>query len=235
MLILDQVDTNTLDSTANDIVGGRADISEYFKKRTSCPLCEWGEPHNWIALFSLQQLSWKIRVVECPRCGFCFKDWIPSKFLMSRIYSNSYAHFTPCSRSAMSIQALGSRVQRLGPPRGRHLDYCCGSGGFVKAAVNAGWDAYGADPFLLEDEFPEDLRERLFRADVTVPDQRASLGRYDCISVWAGMEHIANAGEAARGLLALLETGGKFIFNSPNAKSLIAKTSGAKWAMAQLV
>jgi hypothetical protein len=49
------------------------------------------------------------------------------------------------------------------------------------------------------------------------------------------MEHIANTGDAIKGLWALLKPGGKLIFNSPNAKSLIAKTSGPRWAMAQLI
>jgi hypothetical protein len=71
--------------------------------------------------------------------------------------------------------------------------------------------------------------------DATDPTLLAVVGKFDCISIWAAVEHLTQFKDTIAGLVHLLNPGGTIVFNSPNPKRLIAKYTGNLWRMATLI
>lgn len=215
---------------SSDIV----DKDSLFISRLLCPLC-LSKVSESIRLFSVNQLFWVIDIKKCKHCGMSFKDPMPSLQLLTHIYSQNYVHHCSNEKQKQTIDIHRSRVKRLGTVRGRHLDYACGVGGFVEACLKAGWDSYGADPFLPENSLSTQIASRLYKIDAKDEALVEVVGKFDCISIWAGVEHLTHFKETLSGLFKLLNPGGTIVFNSPNAQSLIAKKSGNLWRMATLI
>lgn len=224
-----------VDSKAIRDIGTRKISKEsFFFPNDTCPLCG-GKRSNSLKLFSVTQLFWDVDVVECQECGLAYKDHFPRKTLMTHIYSQGYGHFSAKGGTEEESKQYLSRVRRLGRPRGRHLDYGCGRGGFVESALRAGWDSHGADPNLPQAQRGVSLDGRLHRLDVRDSSAADVLGSFDCITLWAVMEHLSSPWETMKGLMSLLNPGGVLLFNAPNAKSLVARRSGSAWTMAVLI
>lgn len=209
-------------------------MDQFFEPVDCCPLCQKTTAHSRVR-FQANQLFWDIPVVECLNCGLLYKSYSPTVFLHERIYSREYSHFNTSDDADTAIRILESRVSRLGCPRGRHLDYGCGAGYFVEAALAAGWDSFGCDPFLPDRLLRPPKNERFFKIDATQGDALAGLGTFDCISLWAVLEHMPNLGRALGTLAGMLRPGGTMVFNSPNGRSLVARKAGRSWILSTLV
>jgi SAM-dependent methyltransferase len=199
-----------------------------------CPLCGESTERADVA-FVVRQLSWDVDVMMCRICGLLFKSEFPTQELLASIYGPAHVHFADTSSYCQSRQKPSDRTRRLGVPRGRHLDYGCGAGAGVWDAQSAGWDSYGCDPFLPSIPPGHPLNGRLFRMDARDPDLAATLGLFDCITLWAVVEHLPCLRQTFEGLSRLLNPGANLIFNSPNGASLIARRAGRRWNMATLL
>lgn len=207
---------------------------DLFVNREVCPLCS----HSVIEsrrLFSVRQFYWNIEVLECQHCGMAYKNPIATPRLIGHIYSEAYTHFVTKESDNDAVGVFRSRVERLGEVCGRHLDYGCGAGYFVEAALQAGWDSFGADPFLPSASAASSLAGRLWKIDAADPAIASITGKFDCISLWAVVEHLTSFKDTFGGLVRLLNPGGTIVFNSPNAHSLIARYFGSSWRMATLI
>jgi len=197
----------------------------------ACPVCGGA---GGAGAFQVVQLFWPVEVTACATCGHLYKREAASAALLARIYGQAYVHFDVPPPSAAELRGLRSRVQRLGPRRGagRHLDYACGAGALVAAALAAGWDSVGADPFLPDLPPSSPLAGRLHRLDESTV---GALAPFDVISIWAGVEHLPSPAATLGRLAQHLAPGGRLVFNSPNGASLVARRRGARWASALLV
>ena len=204
-----------------------------FLTRDACPLCLSPITDSKV-LFTVKQLFWYIDIMSCLHCKIAYKSPLATPKLLSYIYTQNYTHHVSVETQDNSV-GQRTRVKRLGKVRGRHLDYGCGAGGFVSACIKAGWDSFGADPYLPQITSSTNLADRLFRIDATDPRLESVVGKYDCISIWAAIEHLTEFNRTIEGLMKLLNPSGTIIFNSPNPKSLIAKHSGSLWRMATLI
>jgi len=207
----------------------------FFAPQAVCPFCS-ADSRKAIPRFAVQQLFWKLNVIECQACKLCYKEAFPTaKFLLS-IYGRDYPHFE-AGNAGSDSSVFKSRVRRMGCPKGRHLDYGCGVGSFVGAAMHFGWDSYGADPYLPEKTVPGVPKERLFLFNAATLDADVvrRIGRFDCISMWAVLEHLPAPDATIRGILTMLNPGGILIFNAPNPGSMVARRDGGRWQLAILL
>ncbi len=212
--------------------GGEAvDEEEFLERVPCCPLCQ-SPDHTASALFSVAQLFWKVDVLRCSVCGMGYKSAKPTSALMRHIYSADYAHFVP---DASAADDLASRVKRMGSGLGRHLDFGCGSGSFVLAALRSGWDSYGVDPYAPDLPANHPLQGRLLTHDGDGFPLSVQAGSFDCITLWAVVEHLTDPCRTFRSLSRLLRPGGRLTFNAPNCTSLAAKSMGPSWYMATLL
>lgn len=238
LLRLSDMAGNTLEKTMDAkavpmIAPEKVRQSDLFVRRQFCPLCGRKASESK-RLFSIRQFFWNVEVVECRHCGMTYKDPIPQDWLLRQIYGPSYSHFVPCATESVT-GLFRSRVRRLGKPNGRHLDYGCGVGLFVESALNQDWNSFGADPYLPDDGIPSGLIHRLYKADARDSSAISALGKFDCVTMWAVVEHLTSFYDTLAGIVGLLNPGGTIIFNSPNAHSFIARWSGSSWRMATLI
>jgi len=204
----------------------------FFYPVSECPLCRTSADRS-ISRFKVTQLLWDIDVVECSECGILYKSLFPTLTTLNHIYNDSYTHH---QKTETNPDSFISRLKRLGKPGGRHLDFGCGNGDFVKIALQFGWDSYGCDPYLPDHLMSDSSYEnRFFKSDLTDQDlSRQVLGTFDCISMWAVAEHLRDPGIVFKNLGDLLSPGGTFIFNAPFGRSQIARKAGSRWQMAIL-
>lgn len=209
----------------------------FFIPQTACPLCG-ANIRESISRFAVQQLFWKINIVECTECHLFFKEQFPSPDFLRHIYSQDYVHYAVEDKEPID-SLLESRVRRMGSPAGRHLDYGCAAGSFVSAAIHYGWDSYGADPFLPEKTVSTVPKNRLFRYDAASYEVDADtvnkMGCFNCISMWAVVEHLTAPDATFRNIAALLHPSGLLILNAPNPESIVARRDGSRWKLALLL
>ena len=208
----------------------------YESPRTECPLCGISSAYS-SAICDLSYQGETVSIVECSRCGLVYKKLIPSNAGFGRIYNADYVHYSR-EDFARSVTFLASRLDRLPVRRGRLLDYGCGNGSFVQAAQEAGFDAYGLDPFLPDNRlFNNDhLAARCYRSDLSTPTAHPALAlaAFDVVTMWATAEHSVNPGVDLAKLAGYLKPGGYLVFNSPAGDSLACRKACTRWNMALL-
>ncbi len=206
------------------------DKSLFFVERGSCALC--GEPLAHAGTMgSVQQLFFSVALVRC-RCGLVQKREFPRTEVLSSIYGESYANFSPPDPGVVR-RVHGPRLARLPRGRGRLLDVGCGAGGFVLAAQLAGYDAQGLDPFLPQ----VDARSvsGLHRMSLDAAAQSLDLGRFDVVTLWAVWEHLEDPLSVLGTAQRLLVPGGSLVLNSPSGASVHARLRPDRWYMATLL
>ncbi|OYY31864.1 MULTISPECIES: methyltransferase domain-containing protein [unclassified Polaromonas] len=197
----------------------------------SCPLCEAGVENSSFK-FSVSEEGHEIPILECVVCGLNYKSNHQANHGLSSIYNSNYSHFS----NDKSLTGYKGRILRIpgSATKGlRHLDYGCGNGSFVEAALSNGLDSVGADPFLPDTTHIRFLKNRFYKIDAA-DEEILSLGKFDVITLWAVIEHLPRLRPTILNLSKMLKPGGKLIFNSPYGKSLISRFNGRHWKMATL-
>jgi SAM-dependent methyltransferase len=195
-----------------------------------CPLCSSAATEGKV-VHRVQQVFWSVEIMQCPECSCCYKRERLDDSWLARLYGAGYEHFLVGGDVAGASREHSDRVRRMGRRIGRHLDYGCGSGSFVLAALHAGWESIGCDPHLPTASTEAALSGRLHRADA---EHLGTLGPFDLITMWATVEHMPELLPTFRSLSEALGPGGRLLFNCPNAESVIARKRFGSWKLALL-
>jgi 2-polyprenyl-3-methyl-5-hydroxy-6-metoxy-1,4-benzoquinol methylase len=207
-------------------------LETYFEKVSLCAVCG-ASADDSSPVFAVQQLFWQVSVHRCHQCGLVYKSWRPREVVLQAIYRGDYSNFHPVSDGTDQAAELTPRVERLGTPRGRHLDIGCGDGAFVAVARGKGFDSHGIDPFL--PDVPAHLAPFMRKGDILDETFRHQLGTFDLISLWAVWEHLPNPMATMTAAVEVLNPGGRLVLNCPHGRSLHATRRGSSWRMATLL
>ena len=119
-------------------------------------------------------------------------------------------------------------LRRLGPPAGRRLldvgAYC---GYFVDVAREAGFEAEGLELSRWAAEQARSLGLTVHRQ--TLEARVASGDRYDVVTLWDVIEHLADPRAEIEAVHALLDPGGAVWLSTIDAGSRVARALGARW------
>jgi len=177
---------------------------------------------------------------KCTACGFIFTQDHPDekdagKYYDSEDYISHYDSVTGFSnrlyRFSRSIM-LGKKkriVKKLTELKtGRLLDIGSGTGHFLAAMKNAGWNAKGIE---INDKAREFSIAR-FGLEVLLPEKISNLDpeSFDCITLWHVLEHFQDPVEYAASIWHLLKPNGVCIVALPNCSSYDAAHFGSFWA-----
>jgi SAM-dependent methyltransferase len=114
-----------------------------------------------------------------------------------------------------------------GPP-GRILDVGCGSGAFLLAMREAGWDPYGVEisPRAVAAAHEAGLDQVIVGdlLECPLPEER-----FDAIRFWHVLEHVADPKAQLLKARALLQRGGTLMIGVPNYASLLSRVSRNGW------
>lgn len=201
---------------------------ETFQRKTPCQICQSRQVN---LVYHLPEGDY----FRCTRCGLVSVDPLPDSGKMSAQADYwSHAHHISSlkinqhySRDFQNV-AFKKYLDMALPYRqnGNLLDFGCGIGGFVDAAQNRGWNAYGIDisPSV---EVAQAHGLNVYRCQIhELPIQDHY---FDVITLFDVIEHIVDLRKTLLDLKKYLRPGGSVICLTPNLNSLSTKLLGSKW------
>jgi 2-polyprenyl-3-methyl-5-hydroxy-6-metoxy-1,4-benzoquinol methylase len=116
-------------------------------------------------------------------------------------------------------------INLLHPGRGYILDIGAGTGDFLSAAKNDGWQTIGVEP-------SEKAKSIAKRKGLSFVKQTTELANnsFDVISMWHVLEHVPDLDKQIKELKRLLKPNGTLLIAVPNFKSFDAKHYEKFWA-----
>jgi 2-polyprenyl-3-methyl-5-hydroxy-6-metoxy-1,4-benzoquinol methylase len=177
-------------------------------------------------------------IEECHGCGLVQLVPTPTPETLRALYEeesyfggegSGYSQYE--SQEAEYLATFREDVRRIAEftPTGRILEVGCGYGYFLKAALDAGYDAYGVDLSPAAVKFAEERYPgRVFRGFVEeIPEIQAE--KYDVIFASHLIEHVTDPAAFLDTAGRLLKPGGLVVMVTPNIGSLLSRVSGQRW------
>ena len=179
-------------------------------------------PKRWAGEAYFGRNADRIGLMRCRKCCFVFVNPRPDHSLLDAFYSaNTFAADAIGDREQASQWAM-LQLREVGrfvsPNHGaRLLDYGCGEGQLLRAALAAGWKAVGYDLY-------RPAIAACQQRGLPVADNLNDIGdeRFDVIVLSHVLEHLAAPSHTLEYLKAKLAPDGLLCFEVPNAKSLRA-------------
>jgi SAM-dependent methyltransferase len=163
----------------------------------------------------------------CRDCGLLFQAPRPGEAELLRSYGDVEDPLYLAERENRYL-TFRRAVRLLGPGRGqRVLDVGAYCGFFVDVARRAGFDAEG-----LELSRWAAAQARALGVPVrneTIEERARSGARYDALTLWDVVEHLADPRRDLAHAFALLRPGGRLLLSTIDARSLVARLLGARW------
>jgi SAM-dependent methyltransferase len=198
---------------------------------TPCPLCGEARARPFARGDDMRYgIGGGFTLVACAACDLVYLNPRPDEDEASRWYPPRYhqAWAEDPPEAGVSARRPTDLACRLFPRPGRLLDVGCGIGSFVAAMRERGWDAEGTEVA----EEAAHIGRRRFGVPIRMGPLRA-LGlpreRYDLITLWHVLEHLADPVGELREVAALLAPGGHALVATPNIQSLSARLFGRWW------
>lgn len=180
-----------------------------------------------------RELAGHLRIVRCETCGLVRSSPRDDEETLRRVYSrlaDRAYEGEERNRQATSAEHLAF-VQRHQPVRGRLLDVGCATGIFLAGAAVQGWRVSGLEPSSWS---LSQARRRL--PDValhqgSVGDADLPAERYDVITLWDVLEHVASPVATLEQLQRWLQPGGWLFLNVPDVASWPARLMARRWVL----
>ncbi|MEX2221172.1 MAG: class I SAM-dependent methyltransferase [Candidatus Rokuibacteriota bacterium] len=172
-------------------------------------------------------------VVRCARCGLLMTSPRDDDATLGRIYAELADHSSEVEDGARS-RTVADRLALVGSYRrlpGRLLDVGCGTGVFVCAAQDGGWEATGVDASAWAVAMGGQRCPRArFRAGL-LSEIDFPAGSFDVVTLWDVLEHVPRPVETLEKIRSWLALDGWLFLSLPNAESRIARLMGKRWVL----
>lgn len=199
----------------------------------ACPVCSSTDFTLHIATKDFAVTGEDFNIIKCTRCGLGITSPRPSLEQETRYYeSDKYISHTGGTQSLVDRMyrlirsyATGNKLQliRRHVPKGKLLDFGCGTGHFLSAAQQAGWTCTGIEPSA-------NARKRI-RDDLKVYESiDSTTDTFHAITLWHVLEHINDLHSTFTKIKDHLQPGGTLFIAVPNHESFDAKRYGKWWA-----
>ncbi len=214
----------------------------------NCPLCGKQKTHDEYLVTRDTLVTEKLfTLTRCNHCSFIITNPRPFVKEGATYYkSDEYVSHTDSKRSLKELvyravkKQMGRRkinwvrkhLARAQQHQHTHkptlLDYGCGTGDFVLAAKENGFNAFGYDP---DPDAMARAKKKGVPAYTTIEQGRlAETKKFDVITMWHVLEHIPNAGEVLASCRNALKDNGIMIIAVPMANSADAIRYKERWA-----
>ncbi len=178
-------------------------------------------------------------IVSCKNCSFKFTNPRPDDSVIGNYYkAESYVSHTNSKKGIINKlyhsvrnHTLKSKIKMISTfvSRGTILDYGCGTGMFLSAIKNAGWETYGMEP-------DDDARKIASENGNNVFSDKARINTYitdkkfNAITLWHVLEHVTDMPETLAFFKTKLNKDGVLIIAVPNHASYDANYYKEFWA-----
>ncbi|MGH7329385.1 MAG: class I SAM-dependent methyltransferase, partial [Polyangiaceae bacterium] len=194
------------------------------KEALICPMCK-------SAATSLLFMSANgYPIVQCSECHLAFTDdrEAPPPSTLYPAFEQTKSGVQEAVRSALSVflRHREAFIRSL-TPRGRLLDFGCGSGAFARwMAKSGGYDVVGLEPFSLGEPMEE---PGLLLVRESLESAKKHIGTFDVITLWQVLEHLKNPVEVLEQLKTLVKPGGRIVVSVPNFGSMQSRIFRGAW------
>ncbi len=197
------------------------ELSRNNDKIEVCPVCKSAD------LKELKGFS-KVFLTKCARCSFVFSRKKPSLEELTTFY-DQYSYGEDYYSSPITRKRFNELLTTFEPYRqtNRLLDVGCGTGDFLLAARDRGWECSGTE---FSPKAVEICRKK--GLNVLQGDLKSLTGQlpvFDVITSFEVIEHINTPREEMETIKEHLRPGGMFYLTTPNFNSLIRMLLGNRY------
>ncbi len=208
-----------------------------YERLEQCPICGKEDFKNFLVVTDNTVSKESFVIVECENCSFKFTNPRPDAASIDKYYeseeyiSHSGIKTGIINRAYHVVRSITTKqkvelINRYAPTRGTLLDYGCGTGVFLTACKNDGWEIRGVEPNSRAREEATASTGELIAKNL----EEIAGEKFEVITMWHVLEHIHTLNETLASLIDLLQEDGTLIIAVPNADSHDAQQYKADWA-----
>ncbi len=202
----------------------------------ACPLCV---STSFEQLYLTRDRHYGIagtyRIVRCNSCSLMFLNPMYSDAELAKLYPDDYYAYQDRSMSTrwkeLLKAALGYRISTKDPrfaSPGTMLDLGCGSGWFLAAMRDRGWETYGVEINQAAAKLGQETHGlQIFSG--SLQEARFPSDFFDYIRSNHSFEHISCPNETLKEICRILKPGGKVLIGVPNVEGLNARLFKQYW------
>ena len=213
------------------------------EKITNCPVCSGNKFKPFISCADHTVSRETFQVVQCEACGFRFTNPRPSENEIGKYYeSEEYISHSGTSRGVVNKiygmvrnYTIGQKVKLINKqilsPKSQipnALDIGCGTGEFLNACKQNGWNVTGIEP----SEVARKHAKEKFGIEPLIPEKLFEISekKFNVITMWHVLEHVHQLHKTIEQINKLLTDDGSLIVAVPNCNSFDAKKYREHWA-----
>ncbi|MDA1313824.1 MAG: class I SAM-dependent methyltransferase [Acidobacteria bacterium] len=172
-------------------------------------------------------------ILRCRECGFGYARHRPTDDQLGRLYREmDIAVYQAEAEGRRRTAERHLKIVSSYLSGGRLLDVGCASGAFLDRAESAGWDVVGVEPSPPLYEMARDLLAgRGEVLPVTLQEANLEPQKFDVITLWDVLEHVADPIAFLVQCRSLLNSGGFVFANVPDLDSVPARLLGRRWPL----
>ncbi|EJF09821.1 MULTISPECIES: bifunctional 2-polyprenyl-6-hydroxyphenol methylase/3-demethylubiquinol 3-O-methyltransferase UbiG [Pontibacter] len=208
-----------------------------YERLEHCPICGKEDFKNFLVVTDNAVSKESFVIVECENCTFKFTNPRPDAASIDKYYeseeyiSHSNIKTGIINRAYHVVRSITTKqkvelINRHTPAKGAILDYGCGTGVFLNACKNDGWEIRGVEPNTRAREEASGQTGEIIAKELSEIEGE----KFEVITLWHVLEHIHTLNETLSELINLLQEDGTLIIAVPNADSHDAQQYKADWA-----
>jgi 2-polyprenyl-3-methyl-5-hydroxy-6-metoxy-1,4-benzoquinol methylase len=204
----------------------------------NCPVCEETYFKDFLEVKDHMITQEEFKIVECDSCGFHFTNPIPESDKIAEYYK-SEEYISHSSNKKGVINFLYNTVRGItlqekvkwirNETDGKCLlDIGSGTGHFLKAANDKGFNGIGLEP----DPDARDFAHRNNHVRSSSQEELYNIDKnsFDVITMWHVLEHVYDLRKDLKRIEEVLRSNGKLFIAVPNMNSYDAKYYKEYWA-----
>ena len=205
----------------------------------NCPVCNHKQFSPFLNcvdhLVSIETYS----IVSCDNCGLRFTNPRPTSQRIHQFYrSEKYVSHSNVTKGVVNFlyqkvrkHTIRKKIQfinSLSPEQRNILDIGCGTGEFLNACKQSGWNTKGFEP----NDTARDYAIKHYKLAVINKQELLSLpeNSFDIITMWHVLEHVHDLEQRMKEVYRLVKPNGTVIIAVPNCLSLDAELYKENWA-----
>lgn len=200
-----------------------------------CPLCQADDHQKFLTKFEMN-------LVKCRKCSLIYANpRIQEPELFSRYTASFFFdEYLPAFKAAPTYydpEVIRSHffifiqlITKYFKPGKRLLDVGCGSGFFLKAAEEIGWEAEGVEISAAASEYAQNIvGVKVLEGKLEAHHFPAE--KFDLVVMLETAEHLMNPLNTLKEIYRILKRGGILIISTPDSNSLSRLFLGKNWAV----
>jgi len=208
-----------------------------------CPVCNESGFRAYLSCADHTVSHETFHIVQCESCGFRFTNPRPEEKEIGKYYeAEEYVSHSDSNKGIVNklyqivrnhtikqkVRLVNKLIAKQKPVNRNLLDIGCGTGEFLHACNENGWQVTGTEPSTIARKNAESKygiilfpQEKLFELDGK---------KFDVITLWHVLEHVHQLDKTIGQLTKLLRDNGVVVIAVPNCDSWDAKKYGKFWA-----